>query len=82
MPGNLDHHSEIIEGVSTRMHEIGSGLSPEFEFIAGVNWLGKISSINRVDQTPPPVRDEIDPQMRIPNIGVCISLVVRACLLL
>jgi hypothetical protein len=41
--------AELVSAVSQRLKEITNGFSPELEFMAAVNWLGRTLSINRID---------------------------------
>jgi len=70
-----DSHIEDVVGlVSKRINAIQEGLSPELEFIAGVNWLGRTRAINRIDQTPLPECNEEGGQLLVPDIICVVSL--------
>jgi Holliday junction resolvase len=47
---------------------IEAGLSPELEFIAAVNWLGRTLTVNRIDQTPLHRYHDGGPESRVPDI--------------
>ena len=48
--------AEVVTAVSKRIKGLETGLAPELEFVAAVNWLGQTPAINRIDQTPLPRR--------------------------
>jgi hypothetical protein len=45
---------ETIEKIAERIQRIQAGLAPEMEFMAAINWLGRVVSVQRLDQTPLP----------------------------
>ena len=65
---------DIISLVSERISTIQDGLSPELEFIAAVNWLGRAITINRIDQTPLPHCHPTSEELRVPDILCVVSL--------
>ena len=64
--------ADVVKMVSDRIKTLESGLSPEMEFIAVVNWLGRTRAISRIDQTPMPRCNNIVPDLKVPDI-ICIA---------
>jgi hypothetical protein len=63
---------DVVHAVANRVQQIQAGLSPELEFIAAANWLGKIHAINRIDQIPLPQTAEKTERVYVPDI-LCIA---------
>lgn len=64
--------AEVVSAVSRRIKQLEAGLSPELEFIAAVNWLGRTPAISRIDQTPlPPCHTSTD-ELKMPDI-ICVA---------
>ncbi len=64
--------ADVIRTVAARITTIEAGLSPELEFIAAINWLGRAAIANRVDQTPLPKYRDADPNFKVPDV-LCIA---------
>jgi Holliday junction resolvase len=64
---------DILNLVSKRISHIEKGLSPELEFIAAVNWLGRAPAVNRIEQTPLP-ECHIGTELKVPDIISVVSL--------
>jgi Holliday junction resolvase len=66
--------AEVVSAVSKRIKELEAGLSPELEFIAAVNWLGRTPAINRIDQTPLPPCHADATELKVPDIICVVSV--------
>lgn len=66
--------TDVISTVAARISAIEDGLSPELEFIAAVNWLGRALAVNRIDQLPLPTYCKDGPEMAVPDI-LCVASV-------
>jgi Holliday junction resolvase len=66
--------AEVAAAVSQRLKEITGGFSPELEFIAAANWLGRALTINRLDQIPLPRCHASSEEVKVPDL-LCIALV-------
>jgi Holliday junction resolvase len=64
--------ADVLSLVSQRIKTLESGLSPEMEFIAVVNWLGRTRAISRIDQTPMPRCNDFVPELKVPDI-ICLT---------
>jgi len=63
--------AEVTTAISKRIRELEAGLSPELEFIAAVNWLGRTATINRIEQTPLPPCHDSPVELKVPDI-ICV----------
>lgn len=72
--GEQQSDAELATAVSQRLKEITNGLSPELEFIAAVNWLGRTLTINRLDQTPVPRCNASTEDVKVPDL-LCMALI-------
>jgi Holliday junction resolvase len=66
--------ADVVRMVSERLKILESGLSPELEFIAAVNWLGRTRAISRIDQTPLPRCNDTLPELKVPDVLCEIAL--------
>ncbi len=66
--------AEVVGAVSERVKTLEAGLAPEKEFISAVNWLGRVSAITRIDQTPIPASRPEAATMKLPDI-LCVAVV-------
>lgn len=58
---------EALERLTERVQRIRSGIAPEKEFIAAVNWLGNAVSVHQLDQTPQPLYCKVE-EVRVPDL--------------
>jgi len=65
---------EVASAVSERLKVFEAGFSPEREFMAVANWLGRIQSINRIDQTPLPRCNDNAAEVGVPDL-LCVASV-------